>query len=166
MYLCSKKSNYSSSGSKKGSPSAEGGGGGGGGDPETAVGSGGDEGGAPAAAGAAAAEGGDEGGAKEKSKENTMKRVFPQKIYVFLSLGGFIFDLLDRGPTPPPEIDMRMPANHLDLGTILPSLEQLEELRLCYQVKIFGFTENENIVFILFERFAAAASTSGGTCLA
>ena len=39
---------------------------------------------------------------------------------------GVILDLLDRAPTPPPEIDMKMPANHLDLGTILASLAEIE----------------------------------------
>jgi len=35
-------------------------------------------------------------------------------------------ELLEKGPTPPPEINMILPSNHLDFSTILPSLSDLE----------------------------------------
>ena len=39
------------------------------------------------------------------------------------------------GPSLPPELNMKTPANHFDFGTIFPQLTALEELHLCYKVK-------------------------------
>ncbi len=35
-----------------------------------------------------------------------------------------------------PEIDMKLPSNHLDFSTILPSLAELEDFSVCYTVKL------------------------------
>ena len=36
------------------------------------------------------------------------------------------------GPTPPPEVNMKIPPNHLDLGQILPSLGELRGWSRCH----------------------------------
>ena len=38
------------------------------------------------------------------------------------------------GPPLPPEINMKMPANHFDFGAIFPQLSGLEEFYVCYKV--------------------------------
>jgi len=74
-------------------------------------------------------------------------------------------ELLERGPTPPPEINMTLPANHLDFSTILPSLAELEG-----EKKLEGeATENLNFPpqnCPCVTAFDVAAWTSAGTCSA
>lgn len=38
------------------------------------------------------------------------------------------------GPPLPPEINMKIPANHFDFGAIFPQLSLLEEFHVCYKV--------------------------------
>ena len=42
------------------------------------------------------------------------------------------------GPPLPPEINMKVPANHFDFGAIFPNLSALEEFHLCFKVKSCG----------------------------
>lgn len=42
--------------------------------------------------------------------------------------------VLAGGPPLPPEINMKIPTNHFDFGTIFPQLTFLEEFHICYQV--------------------------------
>jgi hypothetical protein len=45
-----------------------------------------------------------------------------------------MFSVGYKGPSPPPEINMKIPSNHLDFSAILPLISNLEELILCFRV--------------------------------
>ena len=42
------------------------------------------------------------------------------------------------GPSLPAEINMKLPSNHFDFGSIFPQLSNLEEFYVCYRVKNCG----------------------------
>ena len=42
-----------------------------------------------------------------------------------------------KGASPPPEINMKVPANHFDFSAIMPLISNLEEFIICYKVKNF-----------------------------
>ena len=53
-------------------------------------------------------------------------------------------EFFERLPTPPPEINMKIESKHVDFGTLLPSLAELEDFRVCYQVFYFIFRKKNN----------------------
>ena len=43
------------------------------------------------------------------------------------------------GPSLPPELNLKTPANHFDFGAIFPQLSELEEFHVCFKVRLYIF---------------------------